>query len=118
MDGTFLSSTNYDQLNFGLLPFNVMSCRHKTGVADTTHAVEERRVAARDLFLQVQSELGTQTMNELAAAVKSMKDGSLEDLKDTFVELLQKQPELLERFLAFLPKRLREGVSTSDMHAL
>lgn len=94
-----------------------MSGRHKTGVSDVTHAVEERRLAARDLFLQVQAELGTQTLNELASAVKSLKDGSIEDLKETFVDLLREQPELLDRFLAFLPKRFRGGVSARDLHA-
>lgn len=47
-------------------------------------------------------------MNELAVAVKSLTDGSVQNLRDTIVELLQEQPELLDRFLAFLPKRFRE----------
>jgi len=94
-----------------------LSYRNKTSVADVTGAVEERRVAAKELFLQVQSDLGPVAMNELAAAVKSLKDGEIEDVKETFVEVLQDQPELLDRFLAFLPKRYRgAGPRTSDMH--
>jgi hypothetical protein len=95
----------------------LLSCRNKTSVADVTRAVEDRRIAAKELFLQVQNELGSDAMNELAAAVKSLKDGDIEDVKDTFVEVLQDQPDLLDRFLAFLPKRFRgSGPRTSDMH--
>jgi len=55
-------------------------------------------------------------MQELAAAVKSLKDGEIEDVKDTFVEVLQDHPDLLDRFLSFLPKRYRgAGPKTSDM---
>lgn len=57
-------------------------------------------------------------MSDLAIAVKSLaKDGEIEDVRDTFVEVLEDHPDLLDRFLEFLPKRYR-GTSprTSDMH--
>jgi hypothetical protein len=90
---------------------------HKTSVSDVTGAVEDRRVAAKDLFLQVQSSLGSDAMNELASAVKLLRDGEIEEVKDVFVEVLKDQPNLLDRFLAFLPKRYRgTGPKTDDVH--
>jgi histone deacetylase complex regulatory component SIN3 len=71
-------------------------------------------MAAKDLFLQVQSELGSNAMNELASAVKLLRNGEIEDVKDVFVEVLQEQPDLLDRFLAFLPKRYRGAEPKSN----
>ena len=86
------------------------SRRNKTSASDVIGAVEERRASAKELFLQVQNDLGSDALNELAAAVKSVRDGEIEDVRDTFVEVLNDHPDLLDRFLAFLPKRYR-GVS-------
>lgn len=56
-------------------------------------------------------------MNELASAVKLLRDGEIEEVKEVFVEVLQDQPDLLERFLAFLPKRYRStGPKTDELH--
>lgn len=56
-------------------------------------------------------------MNELASAVKLLRDGEIEEVKDVFVEVLQDQPDLLDRFLDFLPKRYRgTGPKTDVVH--
>lgn len=79
----------------------------RLGSSDVVGSVEERRVAARDLYLEVQSVVGSEKLMLLASAVKSLRKRPVEDLKETLVETLQDHPDLLERFMAFLPRRFR-----------
>jgi len=79
----------------------------KTGMTDVVGAVEGRRVAAKELLLQIQEVMGTETMALIAEAVKNLHKRSIPDLKERAVGILRDQPDLLERFMDFLPKRFR-----------
>lgn len=81
--------------------------RSKTGMADVVGAAEGRRVAAKELLLQIQEAMGSETMALIAEAVKTLHGVSSSDLKERAVGILREQPHLLERFLGFLPKRFR-----------
>jgi len=70
-------------------------------------AVEERRVAAKELLLQIQLELGTEKMTQIAEAIKLLHQSSVSELKERAVDLLHERPELLDKFLEYLPKRFR-----------
>jgi len=70
-------------------------------------AVEDRRSAAKELLLQIQTDMGSEAMEQIAQAVRSLHRRPIDDLKDRAVEILQGQPDLLEKFLRFLPRRFR-----------
>lgn len=70
-------------------------------------ATEDRRIAAKQLLYEVKDVLGKDAMIEVAAAVKSYQYRSIPDLKESLVDLLKGQPDLLERFIDFLPLRFR-----------
>jgi hypothetical protein len=83
-------------------------CRSKTGSGAVIGAVEERRVAAKDLLLEVQAALGNDKLTQLINAVKALHDpSSVGNLKNVLVDLLKDHPALLERSMEFLPRRFR-----------
>ena len=86
-------------------PFSL--CRSKTSVADVTGAVEERRVDAKQLLLDLEHELGKEKLAEVANAIKRWHHKSVTQLKVFLVHSLKGHPTLLERFVEFLPKRHR-----------
>jgi len=79
----------------------------KTAMTDVIGAAEDRRATAKELLLSIQRELGTDVMSQITEAIKLFHQRSVSDLKEKAVELLHEKPELLERFLDFLPKRFR-----------
>jgi Paired amphipathic helix repeat len=85
----------------------IMIHRAKTTISDVIGAVEERRIIAKELLLQIQLELGNEKLLQIMEAVKLLHRSSVAELKERAVELLHDKPELLDRFLAFLPKRFR-----------
>jgi hypothetical protein len=76
-------------------------------MTDVIGAAEDRRATAKELLLSIQRELGTDVMSQITEAIKLFHQRSVSDLKEKAVELLHEKPELLERFLDFLPKRFR-----------
>ena len=84
-----------------------MIYRAKTAMSEVIGAVGERRITAKELLLQIQLELGTERMIQITDAIKALHQSSVPELKERAVELLHEKPELLDRFLDFLPKRFR-----------
>jgi hypothetical protein len=81
--------------------------RARTAMPEVIGAVEDRRVAAKELLLQIQLELGSEKMTLIAEAIKLLHQSSVSALKERVVDLLHERPELLEKFLEYLPKRFR-----------
>jgi hypothetical protein len=79
--------------------------RAKTSTGDVTGDVEERRVNAKQLLLDLERKLGPEKLAEVANAIKRWHQESIPELQVFLVEILRGQTELLERFLDFLPKR-------------
>ena len=72
--------------------------------------VEKRRVMARDLLSVIRDTIGPQNYLKICKLLKanqSRKGSSIPALKDRAEELLGDHPELLDRFIAFLPKKHR-----------
>jgi hypothetical protein len=94
----------------GLALTILLSCLHcvhraKTSTGDVTGDVEERRVSAKQLLLDLERKLGPEKLAEVANAIKRWHQESIPELQVFLVEVLRGQTELLERFLDFLPKR-------------
>lgn len=81
--------------------------RFKTGMADITGAVEERRVKAKELLLDVESQFGKEKMAEVADSIKHLHQKSITELKTNLVDIFKGDAEFQKRFLEFLPKRFR-----------
>ena len=81
--------------------------RTKTGTTEATGALEERRIGAKQLLVDVEEQLGKEKMAEVADAIKRLHQKSVAELKAVLVDILNGQTELLLRFQDFLPKRLR-----------
>lgn len=81
--------------------------RFKTGIADVTGAVEDRRVRAKQLLLDVEQQLGKEKMAEVVDVIKRLHRKSVAELKSLLVDILKDNAEFQHRFLEFLPNRFR-----------
>lgn len=71
-------------------------------------AVEQRRISAKELLLEIQKAVGTEKLARVVSAVKALHDpSSVGDLKKVLVDILRNHPDLLERSMEFLPRRFR-----------
>lgn len=79
------------------------------GASDTIGATEQRRVSAKDFLTTVRDTIGLDNYVKLAKLLKSYhsRDTSIPSLKDKATALLEDNPDLLERFFEFLPKKFR-----------
>lgn len=78
----------------------------ETSVGEVTGAVEDRRLTAKALLLDVQDTMGKDVMGEVAGIVRDLyRSYSIQSKKELF-GLLRGQPELQKRFLDFLPKNV------------
>mmetsp|Transcript_31948 Transcript_31948/g.47684 ORF Transcript_31948/g.47684 Transcript_31948/m.47684 type:complete len:257 (-) Transcript_31948:83-853(-) len=74
-----------------------------------TGALEERRVTAKSFLLQTRDAIGEESYHNITRSLKeyNSQSCSLQDLKDSVVDILKLHPTLLEQFLEFLPKKYR-----------
>ena len=69
--------------------------------------MEDRRTNAKELLMDIQQAVGTDKMSQICRAIKSLDRRSVADLKEKTEEILHGHPELLDRFLGYLPKQFR-----------
>lgn len=70
--------------------------------------MDDRRALAKELLKDIQFALGTEKMAKICKAIKAYNNrSSIVSLRDCVEGILQNHPVLLERFVAFLPKRVR-----------
>jgi hypothetical protein len=83
------------------------------GVRDAVGANQQRRNVACGILAQVRERIGDDAYQTLAKSIKAccnsnqMADGVLLDVKSTAEDIMKSHPDLLERFMAFLPKEIR-----------
>jgi len=85
----------------------------KTGGTDTIGEAEKRRVQAKDLLMEVRNKLGVDTYYEVTKYLRSFqkREADMWELKRGCVDLFKNSPELLERFMEFLPPKYRSSTS-------
>ena len=71
--------------------------------------VEKRRILARELLSVIRDTIGATNYLKICKLLKAnqMRKGSIPAIKDRAEHLLGDHPELLDRFIAFLPKKHR-----------
>mmetsp|Transcript_12283 Transcript_12283/g.18838 ORF Transcript_12283/g.18838 Transcript_12283/m.18838 type:complete len:682 (-) Transcript_12283:357-2402(-) len=80
----------------------------KLQVSDSLSAMDDRRALAKELLKDIQFALGTEKMAKICKAIKAYNNrSSIVSLRDCVEGMLQNHPVLLERFVEFLPKRVR-----------
>jgi hypothetical protein len=70
-------------------------------------SVEERRAKAKELLLDVESQLGRTKVIQIFELVKESADAPLVESKTRLMELLRGHKDLQQRFHEFLPKQLQ-----------
>lgn len=94
-------------LTFYFLVPNNGVCRSKTATGDVIGAVENRRVDAKQLLLEVEERLGKEKLAEVADAIKRLHQTSVTELRLHLFDILRGHPDLIQKFVAFLPARFR-----------
>ena len=83
------------------------------GERDAVGANQQRRNVACGILAQVRERIGDDAYETLARSLKACcngnqtADGVLLDVKSTAEDIMKSHPDLLERFMAFLPKEIR-----------
>ena len=72
-----------------------------------TGALEDRRVQAKELLLEINDTLGREKMAEVIDAIKLHHEDSMSELKPVLLDVLDGYPEFQKRLLDYLPERFR-----------
>jgi hypothetical protein len=70
-------------------------------------SVEERRLKAKELLLDVESQLGKTKALQVFQVLKDASDISMVEAKTKLLEILRGHKDFQSRFLEFLPHQLR-----------
>ena len=81
--------------------------RTKTGNSTVAVSVEERRVKAKELLLDVEAKLGRGKMMKVFEVFKTADESALVQSKTKLLEIFRGHQEFQSRFLEFLPQQLR-----------
>jgi hypothetical protein len=84
-----------------------ISERFDTSSTSAAVSVEERRAKAKELLLDVESQLGRTKVIQIFELVKESADAPLVESKTRLMELLRGHKDLQQRFHEFLPKQLQ-----------
>ncbi|KAL7540990.1 hypothetical protein ACHAXR_010541 [Thalassiosira sp. AJA248-18] len=84
------------------------------GGEDAVGATQQRRNHACDLLSQVKEKVGKEGYDTLAKSLKACNssqatNNSLADVKTAAQDIMKSHPDLLERFINFLPKEVRSN---------
>ncbi|KAG7338717.1 ELM2 domain containing protein [Nitzschia inconspicua] len=79
----------------------------KTSNSTATVSIEERRMKAKELLLDVESQLGKNKALQIFQVLKDASDISLVEAKTKLLDILRGQKDFQSRFLEFLPHQLR-----------
>merc|ERR1712150_5285 len=79
----------------------------ETGTKDVIGVVEEKRLAAKELLLDIEKIMGRDKMSEVASAIMTLHQEPENDSRIDFEEMLKENPDLLQRLNHFLPAKLR-----------
>ena len=80
--------------------------RPKTSISDLTGAVEDRRVNAKKLLLDIEAKMGKDKLIEVVAIIKRLNQRSIpSNLRAIIVDICSGHPEFEQRLLEFLPQR-------------
>ena len=86
-----------------------MSRSRNGGVPNSVGSAEARRLGAKDFLLSTRDTIGPAQYLVLVNHLKALNARTLTipQLKEGFESVLQEHPILLEKFMAFLPKKFR-----------
>ena len=70
-------------------------------------SAEERRAKAKELLLDVETQLGKNKAIHLFSVIKDFQDSPLLESKTRILEILRGHKDFQARFLEFLPQQLR-----------
>ena len=79
----------------------------KAGSSSFNVSVEERRVKAKELLLDVEANLGTETMLKVFGVLKNADETTLVQCKTKLLDIFRGHKEFQTRFLEFLPQQMR-----------
>ncbi|KAL3917182.1 MAG: hypothetical protein SGILL_004833, partial [Bacillariaceae sp.] len=82
-------------------------CRFKSSNATPNVSAEERRVKAKELLLDVETQLGKNKAIHLFNVIKDFQESPLLESKTRILEILRGHKDFQARFLEFLPQQLR-----------
>jgi MinD superfamily P-loop ATPase len=94
---------------YGCFP-SLLTCsfftRPKTAISDVAGAIEERRIKAKKLLIDVETQMGKDKLAEIVDVIKRFNQRSITtNLKAVIVDICNGYPEFEQRLLEFLPKR-------------
>mmetsp|Transcript_87023 Transcript_87023/g.130488 ORF Transcript_87023/g.130488 Transcript_87023/m.130488 type:complete len:615 (-) Transcript_87023:44-1888(-) len=79
----------------------------KTSISDVAGAIEERRIKAKKLLLDVEKHMGEEKLHQIVTVIKRFNQRSTTaNLKAMIVNICSGHPEFEQRLLEFFPKRL------------
>ncbi len=89
--------------------FSLRFCvyRTKTGSSSLAVSIEERRVKAKELLLDVEAKLGRNKMMKVFEVFKHADETSIAECKTKLLEIFSGHQDFQSRFLEFLPMQLR-----------
>lgn len=87
--------------------FSPRLCRLKTGIADVTGALKERRSSAKVLLLDIELNVGKEKMGHLMNLINTFHQRSSSELLTEIDRIFEGFPHLQTAFMDFLPSHLR-----------
>jgi hypothetical protein len=87
--------------------FSPQLFRLKTGIADVTGALKERRSNAKMLLSDIEEKLGKEKMTQLLDIIKGFHQRSSSELLTEIDGIFEGVSDLQTKFMDFLPSHLR-----------
>ena len=81
--------------------------RTKTGSSSLAVSLEERRVKAKELLLDVEAKFGRNKMMKVFEVFKHADETSIPECKNKLLEIFTGHQDFQSRFLEFMPQQLR-----------